>query len=190
MTATAGRMPNETCAAVRSDRAICHANMRVSCINRALCSGGSPSTEPGSQTAADGASITLRHHLSFVKCRSRITNGMSAARLRASGDNLDHNSRFSETSGTWMAEFTFATPASSSRQCSFRWCTSAIDWQRFQRGAITDPVSNEVPSDSLTCSSAHRQGRVILTTTLANCSGRNRAFSRQFSSVASTPDNS
>jgi hypothetical protein len=132
--------------------------MRVSCINRALCSGGSPSTELGSQTAADGASIALRHHLSFVKCRSRITNGMSAARLRASGDNLDHNSRFSETSGTWMAEFTFATPASSSRQCSFRWCTSAIDWQRFQRGAITDAVSNEVPSDSLTCSSAHRQG--------------------------------
>ena len=156
MTATAGRMPNDTCAAVRSDRAICHANMRVSCINRPLCSGGSPSKESGSQTAADGASITRRHHLSFVKCRSRVTNGIRAARLRASGCNLIHKSRLAESAGTCSAISAAASSVSNSRQCSFSWCTRTIDWHRFQRGASAGGTSRMMSSALLTHSSAQR----------------------------------
>jgi len=158
MSATVGLMPNETCAAVRSDRAICHANIRVSCTRRSHRSDGSQFVESGSCRLDAGASIAWRHHVSSAKFKSRITNGRNAARFRASGPNWAQRSRLADTSGESLPASAAATPASSSRQCSFSWCTRSSDWLLFQHGAVAEIASCEVSSNSLTRFSVFSQG--------------------------------
>src|SRR5882672_1893818 len=159
--ATPDDIPSNNCAVDRSQRAVCHANIIVSCINSALESSGSPFEPSAAPCWCTSIPDILRHQAASMKRASTRTNGSIANECRVSRVAPTHASRFSATTSSTVSQVS-ATRQSSSMLRRFSCRTRSSDWTPFHRGGEGGAESNRALSeDSSTLPPEHFRKLIV-----------------------------